>query len=364
MWSKERIWEWYTARPWIRGCNYMSADCANRFDQWQAYGFEERLETTRREFALMAETGLNAIRIIPEFYVWEQEHDGFMERFDRYLSLAAEYGISAMVVLGNDCCPPYEEAMRRLHLGEQTVDWGYHGGYKMSQHGGFAGPGYSVLDDPEKAEKYYQFVRELVTVYQNDERVLIWDVFNEPGNSNRGSLSLPHMKRFFEIIHEIDPIQPTTVGIMGVTGGMALEIEQYGLENSDIISFHNYASTTVLVKMIRRYRAYGRPMLLTEWLNRSEGNTVQAVFPLLYLEKIGSYNWGLVAGKAQYFEAWNSVWEAYDRDPKTEKMRNFDFTKWLHDLYRPNHRPYDPHEIELMKAFCAMADEDFKQGGK
>ena len=45
-WSKERIWEWYYARPWIRGCNYMSADCANRVDQWQELGFEERFQTT------------------------------------------------------------------------------------------------------------------------------------------------------------------------------------------------------------------------------------------------------------------------------------------------------------------------------
>ena len=46
VWSKERAWQWYNSRPWIRGCNYMSADCANRIDQWQEEGFEERLQTT------------------------------------------------------------------------------------------------------------------------------------------------------------------------------------------------------------------------------------------------------------------------------------------------------------------------------
>ena len=70
-WSKERAWEWYRARPWIRGCNFMSSDCANRIDQWQEYGFEERFETTKRELALAAQTGFNSIRIIPEFIVWE-----------------------------------------------------------------------------------------------------------------------------------------------------------------------------------------------------------------------------------------------------------------------------------------------------
>ena len=38
-WSQEKVWDWYNSRPWIRGCNFMSSDCANRVDQWQEYGF-------------------------------------------------------------------------------------------------------------------------------------------------------------------------------------------------------------------------------------------------------------------------------------------------------------------------------------
>jgi hypothetical protein len=38
----------------------------------------------------------------------------------------------------------------------------------------------------------------------------------------------------------------------------------------------------------------------------------------------------------------------------------WDFTKWFHDLYRANHRPYDPRETDLIKKFCKLADEDFK----
>ena len=63
-WTKEKAWEWYRARPWLRGCNYMSADCANRVDQWQEYGFEERFATTERELALMQKTGFNSVRLI------------------------------------------------------------------------------------------------------------------------------------------------------------------------------------------------------------------------------------------------------------------------------------------------------------
>ena len=62
------------------------------------------------------------------------------------------------------------------------------------------------------AKKYYEFVREIVTKYKDDERIIIWDVFNEPGASNRKSMSLPHLKTFFisQIFHRADPHTPET----------------------------------------------------------------------------------------------------------------------------------------------------------
>lgn len=357
-WTKERAWKWYNDHAWIRGCNYMSADCANRVDQWQEYGFEERFVTTEKELTLMAEIGYNSIRIIPEFIVWKKEHDGFMARFERYIELAAQKGISCMVVLGNDCMPPYEEALKRMHLGEQHVDWGYHGGRKVSQHGSFDGSGYSVLDNPEYAKEYYEFVRELVETYKNDERIIIWDVFNEPGNSKRDSMSLPHLKKFFEIIRAIDPIQPLTVGIWSQNTELdkLMDIEKYGLENSDIVSYHNYGTYETNIQELQLLKKLERPVVNTEWLNRCGGNTIEELFPLFYLEKVGCYNWGFVAGKYQTYEPWNGVWDGYKEHP--EYYDNFDFTKWLHDLYRPSLNPYNPKEIEIIKKFCTLADKE------
>ena len=100
----------------------------------------------------------------------------------------------------------------------------------------------------------------------------------------------------------------------------------------------------------------GRPLINSEWLARCLDNSVFELFPLFYLEKIGCYNWGFVAGKYQTYEPWNNVWERYEKDPNIK----WDFTKWFHDLYRPSHRPYDPKEIELIKYFTKLADEDFK----
>lgn len=360
-WSEEKIWNWYNKRPWIRGCNFMSSDCANRIDQWQEYGFEQRFETAKKELKLAAETGFNSIRIIPEFFVWEQEHDCFMKRFDRYIDEAYKNGISSMIVLGNDCMPPKEEALKRMHLGEQKIDLGYHGGRKVSQHGKFNEHGYSLFDEPEYEEKFLEYTKEIVTKYKNDERVIIWDVFNEPGNSNRHSLSLPLLKKMLKLIREINPIQPLTVGIWTQSTNLEnlLEIEKFGLENSDIISYHNYNSYANNIEELKNLKQYGRPIINTEWLNRCGQNTVEEMFPLFFLEKVGCYNWGLVAGKYQTFEPWNAVWDNYKENP--DNFKDFDFTKWFHDLYRPSLNPYNPKEIELIKYFCKLSDEKFNK---
>ena len=218
-WSKDKIWSWYNARQWIRGCNYMSADCANRIDQWQELGFEERFKTTEKELELMAETGFNSIRVILEFLVWDKEHYGFTERFERYLSLCAKYGISCMVTLANDCLRP--KSLEVTKLGEQSFDIGYHGGRKLSQHGSLGMGYHEALDDPEKAPRYFEMVREIVKRYKNDDRIVIWDAYNEVGCSGRRntapiesrslaidfSMIILHFFRFFSNLRP--PTRPT-----------------------------------------------------------------------------------------------------------------------------------------------------------
>lgn len=358
VWSKERAWEWYNNHNWLRGCNFMSSDCANRIDQWQEEGFEERLKTADEELALAAETGFNSIRIILEFFVWDQQHDGFMERFDRYLETAWKHGISCMVVLGNDCMQP-KEYTKPMTLGPQHYDWGYHGGRKKSQHSQFAGMGYHLLDEPELARRHYEWVREIIETHKNDERICMWDIYNEVGNAKREEATMPHLKKFFEIAREIDPIQPLTCCAWRLPNDRNLPmtaIERFACDNSDIISYHNYSPYQSNIMQIKRLQdEYGRPIVNTEWLGRCLHNTVQEMFPLFYLEKIGCYNWGFVAGKYQTYEPWEGLWQRYEKDPNAD----IDFTKWFHDIYRPSHHPYDPKEIEIFQRFSRLADEDF-----
>ena len=358
-WSKEKAWEWYRSYPWIRGCNYMGSDCANRIDQWQEYGFEEKLATAEKEFALMESIGYNSIRVIIEYEVWAEQHDGFMERFDRYIAAAARHGIYTMVVLSNECAvrtPTYVPPV----FGEQRWELGFHGGKEFKtwyQHG--KDDRYNILDDPTIAPKYYEMVRELITKYKDDPRILVWDLMNEPGNG-RGNKSLVHLKKFFEIGQEIDPIQPLCADVWrGMKDGKATsEIEQFALEESDVISYHSYTSYLKNVLIIKQLKRYDRPIFNTEWLSRPSGNTVQLMMPLFFLEQIGCYQWGFVAGKYQTYEPSQGVWKNYEENGY-EAVKHLDFTKWQHDLYRPGGRfPYDPEEIEIIRKLGKLADDE------
>lgn len=353
-WSKERAWAWYDAQPWIRGyCTYPS-NCVNRIAMWQEHRHDEVMAQLDYEFALAAETGFNAVRAIVQFDVWLYQHDSFMRNLEDYISVADKHGQKVMLVIGNDCTVA-KSRWKPPVFGEQRVDWGYHSGIKGGQHAGdYREPGYMLADDGELLPRFYEMIDEIAAAYAKDTRVQIWDVWNEIGNSNRGVMSVEMMKRAFEIIRSHEPVQPLTACVWRSREAMHGEFsaeELAALELSDIISFHCYMSFPDTVAMIEVLKSrFGRPMVCTEWLHRIEHNEVEQIFPLFYLEKIGSYHWGLVAGYSQTYEPWGRYYNDMD-NPR------YDLSKWQHDIFRFNGKPYDAAEIRVFKRFSALAKE-------
>ena len=365
-WTKERAWAWYDAQPWIRGCNYMPASAANRVDQWQSLGAEERFAEMDRELAAAEDIGFNAMRVAVElqgFGVWLAEHDSFMANFERALSILAKHKMRAIVILGNDCMRP-KRIWQLPKPGPQPCDLGYHGGRKMSQHGSFPGEmGHSPVDDPDLKPKFYAMCEELMTKYRADDRILFWNLWNEPGNSYREKASVEPLREMFELAWRIDPVQPLAADLWkGDYGTSPKENPAQFLagELSDIVSYHCYENFEKHVRLIAKLkRHFGRPLVNTEWLARTFHCDVFDNYPLFYLEKIGTLNWGLVNGRYQTHEPWEATWRQIERNPKLAET--IDVTKWFHDLLRPSLRPYDPKEIALIRRFNKQADADFAE---
>ena len=360
-WTKEQAWEWYNAQPWIRGCNYMPASAANRLDMWQEYGSKERFEEMDRELALAESIGFNALRVLLEengFGAWYYEHDDFMKNFERFLALCAKHKMRAIVCLGNDCSRP-KQLWSIPKPGPQPCDWGYHGGRKLSQHGSFPGAiGFISADDPELKPKFFKMCEEVMARYKDDDRILFWNIWNEPGNNNRGKVSAPLVKEMFQLAWKIGVKQPCAADVWNGKLEPNLETaEGVAAAWSDIISYHTYSPLATQISLVRKIKEkFGRPMINTEWLARIRGCDVQDCYPFFAQERIGCTCWGFVAGKYQTYEPWESMW----RQIENGGGKQYKMTKWFHDLFRPSLRPYDPEEIEIIKHVNAQMDAERK----
>ena len=47
----------------------------------------------------------------------------------------------------------------------------------------------------ELAQRHYEWVREIIETHKNDERICMWDIYNEVGNAKREEATMPHLKK-------------------------------------------------------------------------------------------------------------------------------------------------------------------------
>ena len=356
VWDSERAWEWQKKTGWLRGCNFIGSDCCNRIDMWQSYRNEEHMLTAARELALCRDIGFNTVRLIVEFDVWLQERTRFMEILENYIALCACCGQKVMLVLANEAqlCRGKEYIPKAL--GEQVYALGHHQGrFPLSDEQKALTP-YHELERSETRNKYLEMVQEIVSRYRADERIICWNIYNEPGISIGIERCLPLIQLLFDTVRELDPIQPLCSDVWYWKDYIHMRPNDALSERlSDVISWHLYQPLAQFVIGYEQLKALNKPILLTEWLNRICHQTVQEIYPLLYLERINCWCWGFVAGKTQTYEPWEAMWEQYDA---ASGKVDFDFKLWQHDLFRPSLRPYDPGEIEMIRRFNRLYEQE------
>ncbi len=108
--------------------------------------------------------------------------------------------------------------------------------------------------------------------------MLIWDLYNEPGNSQMGEKSLPLATAAFHWAREAEPQQPVTIGAWT---SFDSRMSRALMEMSDVVSFHGYDEPSGVARKSRICRGYIRPVLCTEWLHRQSGNTFESILPIL-----------------------------------------------------------------------------------
>ena len=338
VWSKKQAWDWYRDRPWIRGYNFMPSNVVNTTELWQPKTFDE--EIISRELVWGRDLGFNSLRVFLQYFVWENDPEGFKALFGRFLTLAADHGFSVMPILFDDCAfgdPPVSEPF----LGQQKEPTP-----GMILPCWTPSPGHSRVTDQSGWWQLETYVKDLVKTYGQDPRIVVWDMYNEPGNRNMGAKSLPLLEASFGWARAVEPMQPLTSGIWAEASDLE-KVSTAQAELSDVISFHMYADKDKLAQEIERCMKFGRPVLCTEWMARPLGGNWQTDFSLLFEKGVGSYHWGLVNGRTQaQFPWWNQPGDEVDAE-----------RGWFHDLLHEDGTPYRPEEISFIRTFLTEAGQ-------
>jgi hypothetical protein len=176
---------------------------------------------------------------------------------------------------------------------------------------------------------------------------------NEPDNevgqykttelSNKAEAAQNLLTEVWAWARSVKPTQPLTSGVwrkQDYSDAAKLSpMEHLQLENSDVITFHNYDPPEKMQATIHSLRHYDRPLICTEYMARPRGSTFEAILPLLKKENVGAYNWGFVSGKTQTIYPWDSWEKEYTAEPPV----------WFHDIFRPDGTPYDSKEPYLIR---------------
>ncbi|HEX2916474.1 MAG TPA: cellulase family glycosylhydrolase [Chloroflexia bacterium] len=206
---------------------------------WQNWDPDVTRESLQRSQAL----GNNCVRILIPFapmFGWTNTVDGsvlpqYLNMLKQFLQMASDYGQRAIVTLFDQ-----ED---------------------------FAAPG---TKDELRQRRY---MSDIVTALRNDDRVLAWDLHNEPdnygiwGTKNDPTAALTWLNRMHSYIKELDPNHLVTIGM-----GRRESFYQVGKEGlsvldlSDFISDHSYNADALAEEIYELQERTGRkkPIILEE----------------------------------------------------------------------------------------------------
>ena len=338
-WSTEKVNQWYTQQPWLVGCNFIPSTAINQLEMWQADTFDP--ETIDRELGWAQSIGMNFVRVYLHDLLWEQDSEGLIQRVDKFLSIADRHGFKVMFVLLDGCWDPHPKVGKQREPRPHV----HNSGWLQSPH-------LDVLKNPSRHDELKGYVQGIISHYQNDSRILLWDLYNEPGNPNPNSydklepknleeLALGLCRKVFIWAREVNPSQPLSICVWtGDWVSTSLSpLNACALENSDVITYHNYGDFRSLKENTEGLFEYQRPLICTEYLSRPVGSTFFAALPFFKANRIGACNWGLVAGKTQTQYPWETWTKNFTEEPKA----------WFHDIFRADGRPYDENEAAYIK---------------
>lgn len=355
-WSEQQARDWYAKQPWLVGSNYNPASAINQLEMWQADSFDpKRIDL---ELGWAEGLGMNTMRVFLHDLLWQQDAEGFKRRLDQFLTISAKHKIKPMFVLFDSVWDPDAK------LGKQRAPRpGVH------NSGWVQSPNRTTLQDPAAYPHLEAYVKGVVGAFARDQRVLAWDIWNEPDNENHGSynqlepknkveLVIALLPRAFAWAREAKAEQPLTSGVWKGDYSAPEKLtpmERLQIDLSDVVTFHSYDSPTELEKRINWLKQYNRPIICTEYMARGNGSFFFGSLPVGKIHQVGMINWGFAQGKTQTNLPWDSWQRPYtDREPSI----------WFHEVFRNDGTPYMVEEVEFIRRMTGKTKAQVKRAGQ
>jgi len=321
IWSAEKANAWYAQHKWINGADFIPATAINQLEMWQKDTFDPK--TIDQELGWAQGIGFNTMRVFLHSVAWKEDPSGFKKRVNEYLAIADRHHIQTIFVFFDDCwnANPKPGKQPEPKVGIHNSGW-------------MQDPGRPVKTVAEY-QALHTYVTDVLTSFKHDKRILLWDLYNEPGNSNKKDASLPLLSKIFAWAHEVRPDQPVSAGLWS----WDLEkLNAFQVKNSDVITYHDYEVPEWHLRVVQLLKAYGRPLICTEYMARPRNSTFENTMPMLKEQNVGAINWGLVEGKTNTKYAWDTPMPNGD-EPKL----------WFHEVFRKDGTPYKQEEVDLIK---------------
>lgn len=151
----------------------------------------------------------------------------------------------------------------------------------------------------------------------------------------------------FEWARSCYPEQPLTSGVWNYDNKTGVnEIRQFQLDNSDVITFHNYDPLEGFINAYKMFKSTGYPLICTEYMARTVGSRFETILPFMKAYRIGAINWGLVSGKTNTIYPWDSWDRSYNESTLTE---------WFHDVLYENGTVYKQSEQDIITSLIDLS---------
>ncbi len=249
-------------------------------------------------------------------------------------------GLKAMIADARECGMTVSPVVRNIH------DWFYE---------------HYNRGEEQPLELYEKFIKRLVGAFRGEERIVMWDVWNEPDvwDDDRTRLEMDIIIRIADWCHEADATQPITSSIFwDTTDKSPIEHEWRRKAESkmDLHNFHSYELARSQPDngedLIRQLQEIGnRPLVCTEILTRTNGSGMARSLAVLARYGAHFYSWGLYANDSN----WDIRWHTSAYDP---------YDPMFHNVLYADGDVIDSRDIEALQSYHFAAKGEITDPGR